>query len=141
MRDPFVVSSITWHEVPLEIAIDNVVTIEDTLKTNLKLSDYGDIIGVAFIYIITHAENEIHEDDFSYRRKRKELSTQMRLSYDEVQKSTPEEVLHLMAAKYIDTMQEWLPKKKIANFDWQRFVKDVQDLFERQGWLQALEVA
>jgi hypothetical protein len=58
-----------------------------------------------------------------------------------IQIKNPEEVLHLMAAKYIDTMLEWLPKKKIANFDWQRFVKDVQDLFERQGWLQALEVA
>ncbi len=141
MRDPFVVSSITWHEVPLEVAIDNVVTIEDTLKTNLKLSDYGAITGVAFFYIIKHDDNHIHEDHFSYSAKRKEVSTQMRLSYDEVQKSTPEEVLHLMAAKYIDTMLEWLPKKKIANFDWQRFVKDVQDLFARQGWLQALEVA
>ena len=141
MRDPFVVSSISWHQVSDEVAIDNVVTIEDTLKTNLKLSDYGDIVGVAFIYIITQSDDGMHQNGFSYRPKRKELYTQMRLPYDVVQKSTPEEVLHLMAAKYIDTMLEWLPKKKIANFDWQRFVKDVQDLFERQGWLQAMEVA
>lgn len=141
MRDPFVVSSITWHEVADEIATDNINLIENALQANLKLSDYGDITGIAFIYIIKHAENHIHEDHFSYSAKQKEVSTQMRLSYDEVQKSTPEEVLHLMAAKYVDTMREWLPKKKVANFDWQRFVKDVQDLFERQGWLKALEVA
>ena len=141
MRDPFVVSSISWHEVTDEVAIDNINLIEDVLQANLKLSEYGAITGVAFIYIIEHDDNDMHEDQFSYSAKRGEVSTQMRLSYDEVQKSTPEEVLHLMAAKYIDTMLEWLPKKKITNFDWQRFVKDVQDLFERQGWLQAMEMA
>ncbi len=141
MRDPFVVSSISWHEVTDEVAIDNINQIEDVLQANVKLSEYGVITGVAFIYIIEHDDNHMHEDQFSYSVKRGEVSTQMRLSYDEVQKSTPEEVLHLMAAKYIDTMLEWLPKKKIANFDWQRFVKDVQNLFARQGWLQALEVA
>lgn len=45
-----------------------------------------------------------------------------------------------MAVKYLDTMQEWLPKKKIKNFDWQRFVQDVQHLFERQGWLEEVTV-
>ena len=54
------------------------------------------------------------------------------------QTSTQQEVLHMMAAKYIETMQLWLPKKKIANFDWKRFIKDVQDVFERQGWLEAV---
>lgn len=47
-------------------------------------------------------------------------------------------MLHLMAAKYVDTMQEYLSKKKIRNFDAQRFVKDVQELFERQNWLHAV---
>lgn len=60
----------------------------------------------------------------------------MSLPYAVVQQSSPEEVLHLMAVKYVDTMQEYLNKKKIRNFDAQRFVKDVQELFERQNWLQ-----
>lgn len=135
MRDPFVVSSITWREVPLEVAIDNVVGIEAVLKTNIQLSNYGDLAGVSFIYVIEQ-EEDFYKDRFSYRIKDKEIHAQMRLPYSEVQASTPEDVLHMMAAKYIDAMQEWLPKKKIANFDWQRFVKDVQNLFEKQGWLQ-----
>ena len=138
MRDPFVVSSISWREVPLEVAIDNVVSIEELLKANLKLSDYGDIAGVAFIFVIEQ-EEDFYQDGFSYPPKLKEIHTQIRLPYHEVQKSTPQEVLHMMAAKYIETMLEWLPKKKIANFDWKRFVKDAQDLFERQGWLEAVE--
>lgn len=137
MRDPFVVSSISWREVPLEVAIDNVVSIEELLKAKVQLSDYGDIAGVAFIYVIEQ-EEDFYQDGFSYRPKLKEIHTQMRLPYHEVQKSTPQEVLHMMAAKYIETMQQWLPKKKIANFDWKRFVKDVQDVFERQGWLAAV---
>lgn len=135
MRDPFVVSSITWREVPLEVAIDNVVGIEAVLKANIQLSKYGDLAGVSFIYVIEQ-EEDFYKDQFSYRIKDKEIHAQMRLPYAEVQAATPQEVLHMMAAKYIDTMQEWLPKKKVANFDWQRFVKDVQDLFEKQGWLQ-----
>lgn len=136
MRDPFVVSSITWHEVSNEVAIDNINLIEEVLQKHLKLENYGDITGVAFIYIIELEESNTHQDGFAYRVKRKEIYTQMRLPYNEVQDSTPQEVLHLMAAKYVETMQEWLPKKKIKNFNWQRFVQDVQDLFERQGWLQ-----
>lgn len=135
MRDPFVASSITWREVPLEVAIDNVVGIEAVLKTNIQLRNYGDLAGVPFIYVIEQ-EEDFYKDRFSYRIKDKEIHAQMCLPYAEVLASTPQEVLHMMAAKYIDTMQEWLPKKKIANFDWQRFVKDVQNLFEKQGWLQ-----
>ncbi|WP_169315666.1 hypothetical protein [Haliscomenobacter hydrossis] len=46
-----------------------------------------------------------------------------------------------MAEKYLQTLQERLPKKKIPGFDWLRFVSDVRSLFERQGWLQAEAVA
>ncbi|MBK9492203.1 MAG: hypothetical protein IPO07_28000, partial [Haliscomenobacter sp.] len=84
-------------------------------KVALRFS--GDIAGVAFIYVIEQ-EEDFYQDGFSYRPKLKEIHTQMRLPYHEVQKSTPQEVLHMMAAKYIETMQQWLPKKKIANFDW-----------------------
>jgi hypothetical protein len=138
MRDPFVVSSISWHEVADEVAIDNINLLEDALRSHLKLSDYGDIVGVAFVYIIEQSDNHTHEDSFSYRPKRKEIYTQMRLPYAVVQQSSPEEVLHMMAAKYVETMEEWLGKKKIPNFDAQRFVKDVQELFERQDWLQSI---
>jgi hypothetical protein len=137
MRDPFVVSSISWREVPLEVAIDNVVRIEEILNAHLQLSDYGDIAGVAFIYVIEQ-EDDFYQDGFSYRPKLKEIHVQIRLSYHEVQKATQQEVLHLMAAKYLETMLQWLPKKKIVHFDWKRFVQDVQDLFERQGWLEAV---
>lgn len=139
MRDPFVVSSISWREVPLGMAIDNVVSIEGLLKGNLQLSEYGDIAGVAFIYVIEQDEN-FYSDRFIYRPKLKEIHAQFRLPYLEVQKSTQQEVLHMMAAKYIETMQLWLPKKKIVNFDWKRFVKDVHNVFEQQGWLEAVEV-
>ena len=39
MRDPFVVSSITWHEVADAVAIDNINLLEDALRSHLKLSD------------------------------------------------------------------------------------------------------
>lgn len=93
-------------------------------------------MGIAFIYIIEQEDDHTHVDSFSYRPKRKEIYTQMRLPYAVVQQSSPEEVLHLMVAKYVDTMQEYLNKKKIRNFDAQHFIRDVKELFERLNWLQ-----
>ena len=40
--------------------IDNVVSIEELLKAKIQLSDYGDIAGVAFIYVIEQEEDFYH---------------------------------------------------------------------------------
>ncbi len=71
MRDPFVVSSVTWHEVPDEVAIDNINLIEEGRKDHLKLSDYGGIVGIAFHLHTTFAQDDdhTHVDSFSYRPK------------------------------------------------------------------------
>lgn len=34
------------------MGLDGCLRIEGLLKTNLELNDYGDIVGIAFIYII-----------------------------------------------------------------------------------------
>lgn len=140
MYAPFVISGIVWHELSDKIAIVNTNALKDVLNGHLQLDTYGALSGIAFIYIVTQPDDEIHEECFSYSRKNKELYIQMRLPYAEVQSASTPEVLHMMAAKYLQTMQEWLPKKKIPNFNHSRFVADLQDLFERQGWLQVAEV-
>ncbi|AEE50266.1 hypothetical protein [Haliscomenobacter hydrossis] len=139
MRDPFVVSSITWHEISGKIDPDNINLVEETLLENLNLRDYGDLMGIAFIYIVKPTGNEIHQEEFTYSRKKKELYIQIRLPYYEVQSASTNEVLHMMANKYLQTMQERLPKKKIPGFNWISFVEDVRNLFERKGWLQEVE--
>jgi hypothetical protein len=139
MRNPFVVSSITWHEVPLAIAIDQVNLIEEALNENLDLTKYGQIEGIAFVFIIKPEHNQIHENHISYSRKRKEISIQMRVGYELVQKSALPAVMHFLCQQYVETITKVLPVKKVPHFDCQAFGEDVGELFLEKGWLMVGE--
>ena len=142
MYAPFVVSGILEAGVADKIGIPNTNLLEDALNQHLSLSIYGSgLTGIAFIYIATPPIDEIHEECFTYSRKKKELFIQMRLPYDVVKQASVSETLQLMARHYLETLHEKLPLKKITDFDQVRFVQDVQRLFEIQGWLEVQEVA
>lgn len=142
MYAPFVVSGILEASIADKIGIPNTNLLEDALNQHLSLSNYGSgLTSIAFIYIATSPIDEIHEECFAYSRKKKELFIQMRLPYDEVGQASTADALHLMACAYLETLREKLPLKKVADFDHLRFVRDVQRLFESEGWLKAKEVA
>lgn len=135
IRRPFVISGIVWHEIGEKIAFHNSVIMEDALNEHLQLSNYGSgLVAIAFIFIAVQPTNTIHEEEMTYRRKKKELYIQMKLPYELVERYERPQVLQLMAATYLDTIKD-LPKLKIPDFDYQRFAKDVERLFEAQGWL------
>lgn len=141
MYAPFVISGILEEAIANKIAITNTNRLANVRNEHLVLSNYGTgVIGVAFIYIATAPEDEIHQECFSYSRKNKELFIQMRLSYEAIKNGSIPDALQLMAASYLQTMQNKLPIKKIPNFDQVRFVDDVQHLFEAEGWLRVAEM-
>lgn len=142
MYAPFVVSGILEASIADKIGIPNTNLLEDALNQHLSLSNYGSgLSGIAFIYIATPPVDEIHEECFSYSRKKKELFIQMRLPYDVVEQASAADALHLMARSYLETLREKLPLKKVVDFDHLRFVQDVQHLFESKGWLAHAAVA
>jgi len=59
-------------------------------------------------------------------------------SYQDVEAATLTEVRRLMAKKYLETMKGRLPKKKIPGFDWERFVRDVEPVFEEEDVLEGM---
>lgn len=136
IRRPFVISGILWHEIGEKVAFVNSVTMEDVLNEHLRLSDYGTGLegGFAFIFIVQQPTSTIHEEEMTYRRKKKELYIQMKLPYELVEQYERPQVLQLMAATYLRTIKD-LPRLKIPDFDCQRFAKDVERLFEGRGWL------
>lgn len=140
MYQPFVITCITWPEVTDKVAYTNTQLLRESLNSHLTLADYGDLQGIAFVYIVTPPEDVIHQETFSYSRKNQELYIEMRLPYEVVMSSSLPEVLQLMAAKYVQALEEYMPKKKIPHFDQARFVGDVRALFEREGWLQVAMV-
>ncbi len=140
MYAPFVISSIADEdEVGKKVETD--LLIQEFLNQHLKLSTYGQVLmGIAFVYIVTPPIDVIHHDEIDYRAKKKELFIQMRLPYDKVAAATEAEVWHMMAQKYLQTFQDKSLWKKLKGFDCEGFSKDVQRLFEEQGWINVVEL-
>jgi hypothetical protein len=138
MYAPFVISGILEESVTDKVAYTNTHALRTVLNGSLQLGDYGDITGIAFIFIVTSPDDAIHTEMFRFNRAKKTLEVHMRLPFEAVESASQSEVLHMMAQKYLQTMQERLPKKKIPHFDWERFVNDLRQLFEKQGWLEGV---
>ncbi len=141
MRNPLVLSSIAWHEIEPKLTRQNLLTLEKALQHNIDLSTYGQLKGLALIYLAKLPDDEIHKESATYSRKKQELVILKRLPYEKIQQATEPETLHLMAKACVEAMSESLPKKKIPDFDRDAFVKDVSTLFEQKGWLQIAELS
>lgn len=140
MYAPFVISSIADEdEVGKKVETD--LLIHEFLNQHLKLSTYGEgLTGIAFVFIVTPPIDVIHHDEIIYRAKKKELYIEMRLPYEKVAAASEAEVLQMMAQKYLQTFQDKSLWKKLKGFDCEGFSRDVQRLFEEQGWLNVVEL-
>lgn len=141
MYAPFVISGILWHEIGEKVAFTNTARLREVLNQHLHLSDYGTgLKGIAFIFVVTQPNDEIHREHFIYRSKAKELHVQVRLPYTQVDAASLPEVLQLMAEKYLEVLRKNLPKRKIDDFDTVRFVEDVRTVLEKEGILETVVV-
>ena len=140
MYAPFVISSIADEdEVGKKVETD--LLIHELLNQHLKLSTYGEgLTGIAFVYIVTPPIDAIHGEEIIYKAKKKELYIEMRLPYDKVAAASEAEVLQMMAQKYLQTFQDKSLWKKLKGVDCEGFSRDVQRLFEEQGWLNVVEL-
>ena len=126
-------TSITWHELPLEKALDDVKTVEKMLKDNLNLKNYGDEIDyVFFIFVIIFPHNINHPEHHRFYRQKRYLDFQLKLDYFEVMAATPEEVRAMMATLFLNSILLY-KKMRLKNFDYARFYADVKSLFEKNG--------
>jgi Immunity protein 44 len=140
MYAQFVITGILDEVIAHKVSYVNTQRMANLLNNHLTLDRYGSgITGISFFFIVTAPEDVIHTEFTRYSRKDQELHLQLRLPYEEVLHAAPEQVLHMMAQKYLQALQIYLPKKKIADFNWQVLVRDVEILFTEQGWLETVE--
>ena len=66
------------------------------------------------------------------------MTVQLRFDYEAVMKASEEEYQQIAALGYLQAIDE-LAKYPLKDFDVQRYRKDVEDLFEQQGWLMNVE--
>jgi hypothetical protein len=140
LSQPFVVSGILEENIATKVAIENTGLLRDALNDHLNLSTYGTgLRGISFFFIVTAPEDKIHHEYTRYSSKERELHLQLRLPYETVLHASREEVLLMMVHTYLNGLKNYLPKKKIQDFDTATFLRDVERFFAAQGWLQEAE--
>ena len=135
MYTAFVVSSIT-EDNPIGDKIDthNVQLLEQLLNANVQLATYGTgVTGIAVVFVGTAPEDVIHEEEISFEPATREGYLQLRLPYAALEPATEQEVLGLMARRYLQGLRYLARVAQAADFDWARLVQDVQGLFVAEG--------
>ena len=138
--DEFWFSSITWHEVNDQVNYPNLNSIRQTIKSKLSLSNYGSgVKEIGYIFVAQLPSNSIHGETLRFYKAKKEVFIQKKLPYELVEAYESPKVLHMMAATYLQSLQDLASKRKIEDFDATRLVADVRALFAEQGWLASTE--
>ncbi len=140
-KKKFLFSSITWHEIDFKVAIPNLTLMENVLNENIDLSNYGTgIQEIAYVFVALSPTNTLHGETLRYYKAKQEVFIQKKLPYELVEAYDDTQVLSLMAATYLQSMEQ-LAKRNIPDFDGARLVADVKCFFEQQGWLVGIEEA
>ncbi|MDX2067220.1 MAG: hypothetical protein SFV55_02280 [Haliscomenobacter sp.] len=135
----FIFSSITWQEISDKINDQNINFIRRALNENLKLNNYGlGVKEIGYIFVVALPTSSIHGETLRYYKAKQEVFIQKKLPYDLVEAYNGPQVLSLMAATYLQSLEQ-LAKRKIPDFDGARLVADVKGVFEQQGWLVRME--
>ncbi len=132
MNEPFSVTARVWKEVPLEKGVF-IHSLTDLLNEQLSLSDYGTgITEYNFTPIIE--PKEFFPTKYRYDSSKKLIDAEIRMDYEQVINATLDDFKGLTARLYLDTI-DLLEKENIQDFDLKRFRQDLEDLFERMGWV------
>ena len=135
MYTAFVVSSIV-EDNPIGDKIDahNVQLLEQLLNATVQLAAYGTgVAGIAGVFLGTVPEDVVHEEEISFDPSTREAYLQLRLPYAALEPATEQEVLGLMAQRYLQGLRDLARVAQAADFDWARLVRDVQGLFVDEG--------
>lgn len=124
----FVVSSIAEdNSIGDKIDTNNVQLLEQLLNTRLQLAAYGPgVKGIGVVFLGTAPEDVIHEEQSRFDAGTGEVYLQLRLPYAVLEQASEEEVLGLMARRYVEGLRDLAGVAQVADFDWERLLGDVR---------------
>lgn len=131
---PFSATSRVWREVAMDKCIV-IYSMNALLNDTLQFLDYG--LGVeVFNFTAIIEPREFFPTKFRYLKKKKRMDAEVRMDYQQAMEASLDEFKSLVAKTYLQAI-DLLASKKIPDFDMPRFRRDVEQLFEHQGWLAA----
>ncbi|GJM33371.1 MAG: hypothetical protein DHS20C18_23720 [Saprospiraceae bacterium] len=132
MNKPFSVTARAWKDVPLEKGVF-IHSLTDLINEQIKLSDYG--TGVAeYNFTAIIEPDEFFPTKYRYLKSKKRIDAEIRMGYEQALNATQDDFKGLVTRLYLDTI-DLLEKENIQDFDLKRFRQDLEDLFERMGWV------
>lgn len=125
----------TWKGAEfLDLDENEKLQLSSSRQDQMQLSAYGTgVLGIAVVFIGTVPQDAIHQDEITFDAAKKELYTQVRLPYADLEQATEAEVLVLMARKYLQTLRDLAALEQVVDFDWEHLLQDVQNLFVAKG--------
>ncbi len=137
-RPPIWIGPILWEDLRDKAFLVNAM--EDALNDRFALSDYGSgIRSIHFVPFVLPPSNTLHEEEISYASRKKAFICKVKLDYTEAGRTNDAGFRAMLAHRFLLAIDA-ISNYQVKDFDWQRFRKDVQKLFEEKGWFQPTEL-
>ncbi|MEM9990455.1 MAG: hypothetical protein AAF738_01760 [Bacteroidota bacterium] len=129
------IAGIVWDKTSDKLVPHNE-SIRQKLSKNLDIKKYGNGLDlISMIYVAQPPFNNWREHYIAYNEKSKTLTWQYILDYEQVLRNGFEEHRQLLVLAYLEALEEIERHNQILDFDFASFRRDVQLLFQAQGWL------
>ncbi len=112
---------------------------QEKLNKHIDLSRYGDSLRhIIFVPIAVAADDKIHEEKIKYVGRKKEICLYLKMDFAQVSQADEHAFLQQFALFYLEALR-YFKRRRIKDFDFKAFKKDVARLFEANGWLEVVE--
>ncbi|MDR6460830.1 hypothetical protein J2786_003964 [Chryseobacterium vietnamense] len=134
-----------------EVKHKHIITqLSDDIEKYFKVKNYGNdlksiVIGVICVSpnfenffkvrkpVYTKGKKEFHDEDFAYTIENN-LEYNLKLNFEEFQNSSDEECKKIVAKEILLSLNSLDSiKKKIKDFDWDQFKKDLENFFKEKN--------
>lgn len=123
-----------WKE--LMDKIPWVKPMEKLINNHIQLSNYGEgLKHIRFVLIAVPPDNKLHEEGIRYSARKKQLLLYKKLDYQATLEADQPAFQRLVAQLFLKSIEDYA-KRRIQDFDRQRFKEDMTALFTEQGWIQ-----
>lgn len=119
------ITSVTDKAIGLKLP---VVALENLLNEKIKLKDYGvEIKKIFIVFIVVPPTNIIHEEHVIYTEAEEHLEIAIRLDYEEVLASDPEDCKEIMQTCLLKALRASI-EISAQNFNWRKLIKILEKI-------------
>ena len=127
-----ILNAVAWEDVAAKVDVE---PLQQLCDGNIRLINYGDgVKQIVFTFIAVPSSDTFHENDASFDPKTGKVEVALRLSYEHMQNTSAKRCLQMMASLFIVSLDLY-DGIDVLDFNIAAFRNDLQNLFEKEGFL------